>query len=249
MQLTKAARCAPFAFRSWGQSLRAAFAADPGVLDGPLRVPRVTRLGILYGLSPKRTILGFPTAVIFIASREERELLFRKIEAALRLILEFAPVRFRQLQRDLACIFVFGRHGIDARYIHQERMCDLTFFRALAPDLSETRLAGIIVHEGQHARLARLGIEYRDALQARSERVCYRAERVFASRVPRGEEVFHKATSSMAREPAFYDAESRLEAHIRSYYQSPLTAWFARPMELILRRQARIGSGKRSEVQ
>ena len=30
MQLTKAARCAPFAFRSRGQSLRAAFAADPG---------------------------------------------------------------------------------------------------------------------------------------------------------------------------------------------------------------------------
>ncbi len=29
MQLTKAARCAPFAFRSRGQSLRAAFAADP----------------------------------------------------------------------------------------------------------------------------------------------------------------------------------------------------------------------------
>jgi hypothetical protein len=26
MQQTKAARCAPFAFRSWGQSLRAAFA-------------------------------------------------------------------------------------------------------------------------------------------------------------------------------------------------------------------------------
>ena len=28
MQLTKAARCAPFAFRSWGQSLKAAFAAE-----------------------------------------------------------------------------------------------------------------------------------------------------------------------------------------------------------------------------
>ena len=28
MNLTKAARCAPFAFRSWGQSLRAAFAAE-----------------------------------------------------------------------------------------------------------------------------------------------------------------------------------------------------------------------------
>ena len=34
MQLTKAARCAPFAFRSWGQSLRAAFAADPGCPTG-----------------------------------------------------------------------------------------------------------------------------------------------------------------------------------------------------------------------
>ena len=30
MQLTKAARCAPSAFRWRGQSLRAAFAADPG---------------------------------------------------------------------------------------------------------------------------------------------------------------------------------------------------------------------------
>jgi len=28
LQLTKAARCAPFAFRPWGQSLRAAFAAE-----------------------------------------------------------------------------------------------------------------------------------------------------------------------------------------------------------------------------
>ena len=34
MQLTKAARCAPFPFRSWGQSLRAAFAADPGCCAG-----------------------------------------------------------------------------------------------------------------------------------------------------------------------------------------------------------------------
>ena len=34
MQLTKAARCAPFAVRSWGQSLRAAFAADPGCYPG-----------------------------------------------------------------------------------------------------------------------------------------------------------------------------------------------------------------------
>ena len=34
MQLTKAARCAPFSFRSWGQSLRAAFAADLGCYPG-----------------------------------------------------------------------------------------------------------------------------------------------------------------------------------------------------------------------
>ena len=34
MQLTKAARSAPFAFRSWGQSLEAAFAADPECCAG-----------------------------------------------------------------------------------------------------------------------------------------------------------------------------------------------------------------------
>jgi hypothetical protein len=36
LQLTKAARCAPFAFRLWGQSLRAAFAAEPGCSTGIL---------------------------------------------------------------------------------------------------------------------------------------------------------------------------------------------------------------------
>ena len=36
LQLTKAARCAPFAFRSWGQSLRAAFAAEPGCCAGAM---------------------------------------------------------------------------------------------------------------------------------------------------------------------------------------------------------------------
>ncbi len=34
MQLTKAARCAPFPFRYWGQSLKAAFAADPQCCAG-----------------------------------------------------------------------------------------------------------------------------------------------------------------------------------------------------------------------
>ena len=34
LQPTKAARCAPFAFRWWGQSLRAAFAAEPGCSTG-----------------------------------------------------------------------------------------------------------------------------------------------------------------------------------------------------------------------
>ena len=34
LQLTKAARCAPFPFCSWGQSLGAAFAAEPGCSAG-----------------------------------------------------------------------------------------------------------------------------------------------------------------------------------------------------------------------
>ena len=43
MQLTKAARCAPFAFRSWGQSLRAAFAADPECWTGHRCASRVNQ--------------------------------------------------------------------------------------------------------------------------------------------------------------------------------------------------------------
>ena len=44
LQLTKAARCAPFAFRSWGQSLRAAFAAEARCCTG-LRAERRTAEG------------------------------------------------------------------------------------------------------------------------------------------------------------------------------------------------------------
>jgi hypothetical protein len=34
LQLTRSARCAPFAFRTWGQSLRAALAAEAGCSTG-----------------------------------------------------------------------------------------------------------------------------------------------------------------------------------------------------------------------
>ena len=37
LQLTKAARSAPFSLRLWGQSLRAAFAAEPGCCAGAER--------------------------------------------------------------------------------------------------------------------------------------------------------------------------------------------------------------------
>ena len=37
LQLTKAARCAPFAFRLWGQSLKAAFAAEARCSTGTRR--------------------------------------------------------------------------------------------------------------------------------------------------------------------------------------------------------------------
>ena len=40
LQLTKAARCAPFAFRSWGQSLREAFAAEARCSTGLVVEPQ-----------------------------------------------------------------------------------------------------------------------------------------------------------------------------------------------------------------
>ena len=47
LQPTKAARSAPFAFRSWGQSLRAAFAAEPGCYLCLVRYPiEITTAGI-----------------------------------------------------------------------------------------------------------------------------------------------------------------------------------------------------------
>lgn len=54
------------------------------------------------------------------------------------------------------------------------------------------RLAGTLVHETVHLRIAGLGIPYRRSLRERIERMCIREEARFLRTIPEGGEDFAK---------------------------------------------------------
>ena len=216
------------------------------MLYGPRWTGTVTRIGVLYRMSPKRVLLGFPTATIFVTTRAERHIAFEKVEAALGLVRDHAPVRFEQLKRDLACIFVFGERSAKGRYVQTERICDLTLSHIVAPETSPAHIAATIVHEGQHARLFRLGIDRPERERGPIERVCHRAARAFGRRLPDGQAIVRVYTAQMERDPHIYSPEGRLEAQIKSVYGDPFHPLASQFLEWFLRRRYRRALARRS---
>ncbi len=199
----------------------------------------MTLTKLAYRWSPNRTIRGIPTGVLRLSSQEERGTIFGKVEAALDLISEHAPVRSAQVRRDLDCIFVFGDASTAARYLAPLKMCELYFGYVLSSDTSVAELASTIVHEAQHARLARLGLQREVARIPRIERLCFRAERAFGRRLPDGTAVIEQANRGMEADPSTFSLAAALDRRIRvlrEELRSP--GWFVALAELWMRRGA-----------
>lgn len=103
-----------------------------------------------------------------------------RIEESLRLIEQVQPIRYQQIVRDLGRIWVRSLSYARGQYNDSVRACSIS---AKAFDGYYNRpeeIALIIVHEATHARLARLGIGYDEAIRSRVEAICHRRELSFA---------------------------------------------------------------------
>jgi hypothetical protein len=119
-----------------------------------------------------------------------------RLAQALDLIADYAPRRYRRMQRDLAGIVV-QRFPCRGAFFPREWEClvELTF--TVNPTHSVAEIAASIVHEATHAHIARRCGPLPEAMRAREERLCRRAELEFGLALPDGQVVVERARSSL----------------------------------------------------
>jgi hypothetical protein len=156
---------------------------------------RLTRLaGDAVG--QHRIVRGIPVTVVNTRPDIDTDHVLRRLEAALDLIAQYQPWRFRRLQHDVAQILV-RRYPCRAAYHPPSRTClvELTFLAN--PDFSTAQLGASIVHEAIHARLDRMGVRVLPQQKAREERLCRMAEVEFGLAVPNGQPVVERARAAL----------------------------------------------------
>lgn len=117
-----------------------------------------------------------------------------KVWEALELVLRVQPWRHAQLQRHLRRILIIPRGG--QLYDFRIRAC--VFDAGFVASEDVAALAGALVHEGVHARLADLGVRYEHATRARIERLAVAAQVHFL--LSAGAKALAEATAEASRQ-------------------------------------------------
>jgi hypothetical protein len=125
-----------------------------------------------------------------------------RLDAALALIEQYQPWRLRHLRRDVAFIWIKafpcrGAYLPDLRVV----LTELSFL-ARDREFTPAIIASSILHEGVHARVAKMTRSPRDP--AREERLCRRAELAFGLALPGelGAPVIERAVASLGLDDA-----------------------------------------------
>jgi len=142
---------------------------------------------------------GLPVTVVNTRPDIATGDVLRRLDAALALVAEHTPHRFRHLGRDVARVVV-RRYPCRGAYDPNTGEClvELTFVVNLA--FNAAQVAATIVHEGAHARLHRLGFSLDMGERERQERFCRRAEIEFGRVAPGGELVVERALAILEAE-------------------------------------------------
>lgn len=194
-----------------------------------------------FYLSVKRTVCHLRIAVGRTANSKERAEVFEELSAALHLIREYSPEKFSAMQKDISVIFVHGYLRPPAQYVPKQNMIQLNERYILDPRSSRGSLACVLIHEAQHARLFRLGFGYDQTNRIRIERLCFRAERSFARRLPDGRNLVSEVQAFLDMDlEAMYSKEGRLRADLRGLRDVGCPDWLVRTLEWIARRRGLI---------
>jgi len=126
--------------------------------------------------------------------------LLRRLEAALVLIRQHDPVRYKRICRDIDRIWICPLPGPLGSFQPALRRCNLEF-RFVGSSSPEV-IASTIVHEATHAHPCLRKIGYPEALRYRIEQICMRQELAFASRLPDGGEAREQVERNLTRPPS-----------------------------------------------
>ena len=170
-----------------------------------------------FWASHKREFHEITVGIWPLYSDEIVESTFAKFKAAFDLLSTYAPNVLEQIVRDVHCVLVAGNISSHAMFIRELRMVEFDSEDVVAEDTTPEHLACTLVHEAQHGRLFRLGFGYEPERRGKIERICFRAQRNFANRLPNGHDLVSCAEQWMAVEPhEYYSNEARNAAKLRA---------------------------------
>jgi len=147
----------------------------------------------------RHIVRGIPVAVVNERPDIATADALTRLSEALALIDRYAPRRLRRLSHDVAEIWV-RRFPCRAAFYPEPRACliELTFL--VNPKHTAAEVASSLVHEGVHARVARVGARVGPEGKAREERLCRQAELEFGlalEAVPGRDVVVERARQSL----------------------------------------------------
>ena len=106
------------------------------------------------------------------------------VDRSLALIASVDSRRYARIRTRLR--WIVGSHVVDrggGRYLSSTRSCVLNPAVDFEVDMTVARMAGVIVHEATHSRLADLGFGYTRHSRLQIERICCAEENRFFSRL------------------------------------------------------------------
>jgi hypothetical protein len=138
---------------------------------------------------------GLPVRVLNTRPDIRTVEVIQRLTAALDLVAQYAPARYRRLRRDLSGVVV-QRFACRGAFFPDTREClvELTFTVNRRHELPE--IAASIVHEATHARVAAM-CRGPQSERHREERLCRRAELELGLAMPGGEVVVRRARESL----------------------------------------------------
>ena len=150
-------------------------------------------MALLFRLTTRRQVLGFDLCDVTLG--HDGALLFERVGAALEMIRQYDPVRFRRMQREVAWIGVTNSPAYAGQYWPgpQAVVLDASFVR----DFVVESIAMVIVHEATHARIRQTGVRVKGR-EGRIEHTCVEQEIIFARRIPGTERLIQGAREKLA---------------------------------------------------
>lgn len=173
---------------------------------------------LLFRLGRRRQLLGLEVCVA--AGTLEAEIVFDRVEDALRLIATYDTRLFGEIRQDVPRLLFTETPG--GHYLSNIRACRIGI--AYATRVPTINLAMMIIHEATHAHLAS---ESKGLSEDHEfvERACVDAEIAFAEKVPGSEDAIRNVRELL--ETQWWNMQRHAEATARELVERGVPRWLA----------------------